>query len=299
MSQFDERSQTQYIGKIRVFLNMKCADFRAIIDAASKGNRIERHARPSVAVIETLESRVNAKAARCEASDTSFAERYCIARDYRGLSDAAVAKDLGLSREACRKWKIGRNLPMNMAALAGFLNVPLDWLVAGGETCLPANSHLGVRLGQEALKYRETLYGATLSLLTELDDGASVQETQVFIDHAVMSRQALSELARRAGGRWQLVQGQFEFAPWVCLVDVEPDLTRRLWTDEVEAMISEELASKPTVYAAWQSLARRCSEMGTEFPQKISLYKRLERLRKLKDKFGVYVPCQCKHLLGN
>jgi hypothetical protein len=114
-----------------------------------------------------------------------------------------------------------------------------------------------------------------------------------------MTHQPLGILARRAGGRWQIAQGQLEFAPWICLIDADAGLTRRFWTDEVEDIINKELAEKHTVYAAWQSLAQRCSEKGLEFPQKITLYKRLNRLRKLKDKFGVFVPSLNNLVTGN
>jgi hypothetical protein len=65
------------------------------------------------------------------------------------------------------------------------------------------------------------------------------------------------------------------FVPWVPIYKHE--LTHRHWPDEVEAIIGEELERHGTVYAAWQAIKQRCKEKGLAHPQKISLYKRVEK----------------------
>lgn len=286
MTQFDSNQQSSYVQKIRVFLKMKKQGFTQTAGLRNKEpichGRIPCYPKEAV---EALEFAANLKAIRCEANDTTLGERFRLARDYCGLSDSAVARNFGVSRELVRRWGVGLNRPTNLQALSAYLGVPLEWLEDGDSSVLPANSHVGVRLGNEAKRYREALYGMTVNLLAELDEGVSQLEAQALIEQTVMTHEAFSETARRAGGRWQVVQAQLLFAPWNALP--ERGLTRRLWSDEVEAMIEEELTTKHSVYAAWHSLKTRCETKGLAFPKMISLHKRIDQQRKRQEKFGV------------
>lgn len=290
MSQFDRYTDTEYVEALRAFMNISKRNFlreRGFVEdvEAPRRGRLPKY-KPEP--IKALEAEVNQKAARCEATDTTVGERYLIARDYMGLSDAQVARELGVSRELVRRWGLNIHRPSHMEALAELLHVPFDWLAEGGEENLPANSHLGVRVGDEAMLWREELYGMTQSVVSDLPDGADQEYGQATIEYAVFSNFELAQAARRAGGRWQLVNNTLLFAPWVPIP--EHGLSKRLWSDEVESMIQEELATKPSVYGAWESLRKRCEEMGLgpdEYPKRISLHKRVEKDRLRAEKYGV------------
>jgi hypothetical protein len=170
--------------------------------------------------------------------------------------------------------------------LAGILEVPLAWLNCGGAANLPANSHIGVRLGDEAKYCREKLYGLTTQLMLNLNEDMTESQMQSHLDHVVMSRPGLAIVARRAGGRWQLLHGVLQFAPWICIPE-RGGLARRFWSDEVEAIIAEELDSKPSVHGAWSAVRQRCEERGLAYPQKISLYKRLQNDRERANIYGI------------
>lgn len=289
MSQFDNYTTSGYVESLRQFLGMKKRNFQR--DAGLAPADTQRRGRlPSYPeeAIANLESQVNAKAARAEATDSTLGERFQIARDYKGFTDASVSREMGVSRELVRRWGLDINKPSDLPRLAEVLDVPEAWLESGDPKFLPANSHVGVRVGEAAMDFREQLYGMTTVVLADLPENASDSEAQAFLERAVFSRPWLAEAARRSGGRWQIVQGALLFAPWVPIA--EHGLTRRYWSDTVEAMIQEELASKPSVYAAWHSLKARCEAMNMnedEYPKLISLHKRIEKERMRAEKFGV------------
>ncbi len=292
MSMFDRYTLTEYVEALRVFLDISkrtfLKDHGFIESDAPRGPRSGRLTKYKDEPVKAVEDLVNQKSARCEAQDTSVGERYRIARDYLGLNDAQVARELSVSRELVRRWGSDIHRPSNMPALANLLNVPLAWLEEGGEHNLPANSHLGVRVGDEGKMWREQLYGLTQALVAEIPDNADEQYAQAFIEVNVYNKFVLAQAARRAGGRWQLVSNTLLFAPWVPIP--EHGLTKRLWSDEVEAIIQDELATKPSVYGAWAGLEQRCKALGLtedQYPKRISLHKRVEKERDRAEKFGV------------
>jgi transcriptional regulator with XRE-family HTH domain len=291
MSKFDTPVMAQKVQHNRVFLKYPKKDFMEMagLKPDQPGRKGRLPAYPAAALAK-LDVAVNRKAARVEAYDSTLAERIGLARDYQALRNAAVAKALGVSRELVRRWTCGINRPTNdrLPRLADILQVPLAWLQFGGEEHLPADSQLGVRVGDEAMNYREQLYGMTMGLLVEVDDDSSEADIQRFIDVAVLSRPQFAVAARRAGGRWQWVQGEFCFAPWVPLP--QKGLARRYWSDEVEAIIEEELAVNATISGAWKSLKQRCEAQGWSYPQKITLHKRLDKQRERRNKFGIIFP---------
>lgn len=289
MSQFDRYTTTEYVEGLRVFLNMKKQGFlqeAGLVRRKPGEHKGRLPGYPAEAVV-ALEDAVNAKAARCEATDTTLGERLRLARDYLGLGDAQIARQLGVSRELVRRW--GENIhyptPERLVQLAEALNVPEAWLVNGGGHNLSANSHIGVRVGEEAKTWREHLYSLELQVIAEIPDDADVAYAQAYIEDAVFSRPDLVQAARCAGGRWQSVGAALLFAPWVPIP--EHGLSRRYWSDEVEAMIQEEMATKPSVYGAWHALKKRCEALGLEYPKLISLHKRVEKERERAERYGV------------
>lgn len=290
MSQFDRYTVAEQVEAMRAFLNvgkrnfLREAGFVEDTDQSRKG-RLPRYKDEP---IKALQAQVNEKAARCEASDTTVGERYRLARDYVGLSDADVAREMEVSRELVRRWGKDIHRPSNIDKLAQLLNVPVQWLEEGGEELLPADSHLGVRVGDEAKFWREQLYARTQAVVGEIPEEEGEEYAQAYIEWTVFNRPEMAQAARRAGGRWQVVNNALFFAPWVPIH--EHGLSRRYWTDEVEAIIQEELASKPTVYGAWEAVRARCEAMGLtkeEYPKRISLHKRVERERSRAEEFGV------------
>jgi DNA-binding transcriptional regulator YiaG len=286
MSQFDSHSQSQYLENLRAFMHMKKQDFAET--AKLRPEQLGRKGRlPTypTASVEELENAANNKALFAESFETTVGERMRIARDYQKLSDAALAREMDVSRELIRRWGIGLNRPSNFSRLALVLNVPMEWLKFGRAINLPANSHIGVRVGAEAKKYREVLFGMTSAFISTIAENLSEENIQTFIENEVMSCPAFAETARRAGGRWQFISGQLKFAAWVPLA--ERGLTRRLWSDEVEVMIEEELSTKHSIYAAWRSLKTRCEIKSLSYPKMINLIKRHDRKRKWLEKFGI------------
>lgn len=296
MSQFDRYTVTEYVEAMRSFLGLNkrtfLKDFGFVQEGDDRKGRLKRESYGQNGVaseaVQAIEAMVNAKANRCEASDTTLGERYKLARDYLGYTDAYVAKLMGVSRELVRRWGADIHRPSNIAELAKELQVPVDWLAEGGEENLPANSHLGVRVGEEALLWREQLYGLTQAVVADIPDDQDEAYAQATIEWAVYNHFELARAARRAGGRWQVVSNTLLFAPWIPIP--EHGLSKRYWSDEVEAIIQEELANQPTVYGAWESLRQRCEAMGLgpdDFPKRISLHKRVEKERLRAEKFGV------------
>lgn len=290
MSQFDRYTTTEYVEAMRSFLDINKRNFLreyGLVDASDDQRRGRAPKYPE-APIRRLEDLVNQKAARAEAADTTVGERFRIARDYMGLNDAQVARELNVSRELVRRWGEDIHRPTVMPAIAELLHVPQAWLEEGGEANLPAHSHVGVRIGEEALNWREELYGLTQKVVADMQDGADEAYAQARIEWAVFNEFPLARAARRAGGRWQVVSNTLLFAPWVPIP--EHGLSKRFWSDEVEAIIQEELATKPSVYGAWEAVRARCEAMGLgedAYPKRISLHKRVEKERARAEKFGV------------
>lgn len=289
MSQFDAYTDTQYVQGLRRFLRLQKTDFLrnsglTDIPAAGRKGRLPRY---RSAAIQSLEGGANLKARRAETA-SDFAERYAIARDYKYLSNAEVARLLGVSRELTRLWSQGKCRPKDLSVLADALDVPLVWLELGGGSSLPADSHIGVRVGLDAMHFRERLFELTSALMAEIPDDADENQVRAFIEKSVRSTHLMANTARRAGGRWQLADGKFVFAPWVPIQ--EHGLTRRYWSDDVEAMIEEELASNSSVYGAWHQLKERCEAMGLskgEYPRLVTLHKRIANSRERAKRFGV------------
>lgn len=294
MSQFDKYTEAERVEALRVFLKLPKPGFQRELGLVKnpEEKRVGRLPGYDENGLREIERRANEKSALAEASGTSMGDRILLARDFKGFSDSDIAKapQLDVTRELVRRWRENINRPpeARLAALAVVLDVPVAWLVHGGAENLPANSHLGVRVGDEALLWRETLYSMVLPVVAELDDEVDDSYAQAYIEHAIMTRPELAQAARRAGGRWQVVGGALYFAPWVPIE--EHGLSRRFWSDKVEAIIEEELVAKPSIYGAWHAMKARCEAMGLsekEYPKKISLHKRVEKERARAEQFGV------------
>ncbi|WP_126223646.1 helix-turn-helix domain-containing protein [Burkholderia ambifaria] len=301
MSQFDRYTTTEYVEALRKFLNVSKRNFlreAGFVDeeAEPRKGRLPRYKEEPILALEEL---VNEKGARCEAPDSTIGERYRIARDYKGLSDAEVSRVLGVSRELVRRWGADIHRPSSLDKLSELLDVPQKWLEEGcGEDCqnLPANSHLGVRVGEESKFWREQLYNMTLSVLGEIpEETDDVSYIQAYVEWTVYNRPPMAQAARRAGGRFHLMEGVSDplFVPWVPIPPHETG--RQLWSDEVEAIIDEELVRQHSVYAAWAALKKRCDELGIpedQYPKRISLHKRVEKEKARMEKFGVDLNAQ-------
>lgn len=289
MSQFDRYSKSEYVDALRVFMGynkrtfLREHGFIKDLDEPRTG-RLPRY---EDAPVQALEASVNQKARDAETAE-DFGTRYRIARDYKGIGDIAVAKHLNLSRELIRRWGINQQRCTRMEEVAEFLDVPLAWLAEGGEDKLPPDSHIGVRVGEEGKNCREQLLGLTQAAVTRIPEEADEDFAQATIEWTVHNDPEFSKLARRAGGRWQMLNGMLMFSPWHPID--EYSMTRGRWSDDVEQIIQEELMAQPTVYKAWIALRDRCLAMGLsddQFPKKISLHKRVERERQRAEQFGV------------
>lgn len=289
MSQFDRYTQTEYVEALRAFMGYPKRTFLRDHGFITETRlpRSGRLPRYEDAAVRALEEKVNAQAKAIE-SATTFEECYLGARAYKGVSDLAVAQAVGVSRELVRRWSLGQHRCTRVAEVAEFLGVPEGWLAQGGQDKLPANSHIGVRVGEVSRDWRERLFGAMQGIVGELPEGSTEDYARAFIEWKIFNDKELSRISRWAGGRWQLADGMLLFSPWVPLPARES--MRRLWSDEVETIIAEELASKPSVYGAWKAVRERCLAKGlseNDFPKKISLHKRIEKEREQAQQFGV------------
>lgn len=290
MSIFDRYTSTEMVEGFRQFLGFRkngfLRDFGFLdADASPKRGRLPKY---KTEAVEALAMLVNEKAAKAEAPDTSLGERIRIARDYMRFTDADLAAKIGVSRELVRRWCENVNRPKHLAIVSAALEVPQLWLEAGGEAGLPASSCIGVRVGKTSLALREQLYAMTLVHLAQVPESADLHYVQAYLEWAVFNHRDMSKVARQAGGRWQVRGDALVFAPWVPICDHV--FSRRYWSDEVEEIIQEELASKRSIYAAWQAIKVRCETMGmsvNDFPKKISLYKRVDRENARIASFGV------------
>lgn len=259
MSQFNRYTATERVDVMRQFLGLSKRDFlkNAGFTPDDDKKRVGRLKGYKPEPIKALEEKVNAKSARCEATDTTIGERYQLARDFAGLTDAKVAQAMNRSRELVRRWGLNIHVPTELDALAQFLGVPLAWLEHGGEENLPADSHLGVRVGDEYKGYREQLYAIISNLYAteEINSGQDEDYQRAYIEWVVHNRPEVSRIARRAGGRWQVLNGMLV-----------------------------------SIYAAWAALERRCRALGykpSEYPKKISLHKRIDTEKARAEEFGV------------
>ena len=291
MSIFDAYTTAEAAEIKRQFLRLPKKDFlhnAGLVPASAKG-RPGRYARYSEKALGALDDQVNAKAARAETA-TLFAERLQLARDYQRTTDAEIGRAIGVSRELVRQWCSGRAYPRNTARLADILKVPEKWLVDGGVENLPADSQLGVRVGDEAMRERTVLRDLTETVLQTMPKGMEVAVIQAFLEEKVRTDVILSKLARRSGGRWQVNptirhDDTLCFAPWVPIH--QHGLSKRFWSDEVEALIADKLESGKSIYALWQDLKNKCEASGWDYPQKITLYKRISKERERARQYGI------------
>lgn len=286
MSQFFAYTQPEYIRKLRKFLGRSHPVVALLKRDDRNGAKGRAPNHPKLIVLE-LEKAVNELAARCEASDTSFQERFSIAAGYAGIKDAQLATVLGVSRQAVGSWRVGDAVPSSrMDALANALKVPVRWLQHGGKDFLPSNSHLGVRVGHAARTCREQLLGLEQEALSgQISDSASPQELNLFVDVLLSSDGAISHLARQAGGRWLVQNTSLVFVPWRPIE--AHGLKRRDWSDAVERLIENALSSNRSVYGAFQQIQQQCEDLGENYPQKVTLYKRIAREREREAAFGL------------
>lgn len=293
MSIFMKKTQSAYVEQMRRFLGMAKKGFLQRMHLVPTSVRIGKAYRFVPSALAQLEDLVNQKAMRVESPDSSLGERIRLARDYAFRTDADIGRSMKVSREMVRRWGLGKDMPTDLNALAEVLGVPLEWLISGDEKALKANSNLGARVGAQAQSCRENLRALTMQAVADLklSAGHSEQAIQSHLDKAVFENPEMASLARKAGGRWQSVGGMLVFAPWV---PVEKwTLTSRKWSDEVEAIIQEELRkSDQSIHKAWAQMSQRCKAMGLsedEFPRRITLFKRVARMRLRTERFGVNI----------
>jgi transcriptional regulator with XRE-family HTH domain len=271
MSFFAASNQAKHLGKVRDFLKDPKSGF-SVTSGAS---------------ITEIYELANAKSSSAEKIDSSFGERLLLAQAYLNMSSVKVARNLGVSRELVRRWRINKSRFLgDLSQLATLLNVPAKWLQFGGEEHLPANSHLGQRLGVQREDAKELLYSQTMSLISILPDDATENELMRAIELNIFASPSLSRLARRAGGRWQIQGGKLLFSPWT----PPPKKQQRIgkaWPIVTEDIIREELALKRSIYGAYSEIKARCENLGLVYPARITLHKRASSVKKRELDYGV------------
>lgn len=76
-------------------------------------------------------------------SAATFGDRLALARDRQGMSQAQLARRLGLRVQTVRNWEADRSEPRanKLQMLAGFLNVSMVWLMTGEGSGGPHADH--------------------------------------------------------------------------------------------------------------------------------------------------------------
>jgi transcriptional regulator with XRE-family HTH domain len=284
---FENDSKDSYLKAMVRFLRTSRAHFDR--EGGSSGDSQARRTRRAVTaeLLRSVEADVNQKSSRVESLDTTFGERYRLARDYVSLIDAEVARRLDVSREIVRQWSndLARPRVTRLAGLAMLLEVPVSWLESGSLSQLAANSRLGVRVGADRTVWKETLYALTVRYLGDCCDEVSEEKCNEFIGVAIDSMEEMKNVARKAGGRWLMAAGRLVFCAWRPLKYKGPK--RRLWPAETELIIEAELSRNGSTYAAWQVIRERCTEAGLPYPKRVTLHKRVQRKRAHEERFGV------------
>lgn len=284
---FDKDSKESYLKAMLRFLRTSRAHFD--LEGGGSGGGKARRARRVVTseLLRLVEVEVNKKSSRVESLETTFGERYRLARDYVGLADAEVARRLDVSREIVRRWsnELARPRVTRLAELALLLEVPVSWLEAGALSQLAASSRLGVRVGADRTVWKETLYALTVRYLGDCCDEVSEEKCNEFVEVAIDSMEEMKNAARKAGGRWLMAAGRLVFYAW--RPPKSEGRKRSLWPDQTELIIETELGRSRSTYAAWQAIRERCTEAGLPYPKRVTLHKRVQRKRAREERFGV------------
>ena len=106
------------------------------------------------------------------ADDMEFSQRLYELRRKAGLSQEGLADLVGVTRQAVQKWEAGNSRPdmENLAALARYFNVTLDWLITGQESGsnpiqerpVVVENHYHYSSWQYEYKSRKALFGIPL-----------------------------------------------------------------------------------------------------------------------------------------
>ncbi len=287
-------TRSDYIGKLRKFLRLSPREFTAKF---FPGEPVSGRRTYSDKLIIELEAAANEKAARCERSDTQVGERLALAMAYSDdiPTPTALAQKVGVSRELARRWvgQLQEVTPARIPRLAEVLKVPEGWLLNGGQASLPADSILGLRVGEENLQAREDLFALTQKKYAKGKHSKKKKPADepymiAYLESCVKTDAKMKILARRCGGRWHYIMGKPVFAPWI--PTIARDSWRMDWSDEVEQIIVEELRRAPTVFLAWERMKERCEAKGygpQQYPKKVTLDRRVgQEAKRIRD-YGV------------
>ena len=96
-------------------------------------------------------------------------EIYCRLRDERGLKDADVVRETGITKSTFSDWKSGRSKPKNdkLQKIADYFGVTVDYLMTGKEKHSPKELPLTPRDQRDIAKDLKNI----MDKLTSGDDG--------------------------------------------------------------------------------------------------------------------------------
>ena len=94
-------------------------------------------------------------------------EIYCKLRDKKGLKDADVARETGITKSTFTDWKNGRSIPGNekMKKIADYFSVSLDYLLTGEKTEIPGFEPEHLELIELYSKLKKEQKSAVMNLL--------------------------------------------------------------------------------------------------------------------------------------
>lgn len=105
-------------------------------------------------------------------------ERYCEARDKKGLKDAHVAEATSIGRSTFSDWKSGRSTPKpeKLQKIADYLGVSVEWILTG-------ESPTGYYYNEDAMQIAQEIYqNKDLHMLFDMTRDATADELRDFAE---------------------------------------------------------------------------------------------------------------------
>ncbi len=108
-------------------------------------------------------------------------ERYCMARDSKGLKDANIASGTNIGKSTFSDWKSGRSVPKSdkLHKIAEFLDISFEWLSTGEEK----EDSSGYYLNDETAEIAQNIFeNKELRLLYDAARDAQPEDIQTAYD---------------------------------------------------------------------------------------------------------------------
>ena len=295
MSYFNKnKGYADYSERMRMFLGYSVREYRQIFDFRKEDENSGRGRFFNNVYnngISSVESACNQKS-NLDKQSIHISQRLMFAISYeRKQSMQRLRGALQVSHVTLSNWIHGKSDPNNsqIMVIADALGVPSAWLKTGNTDFLPADSVIGQLVGPALKESKQEFLDLTRRLLRKEFKGV-LRETDVLIikkrieDYICEDIDART-LARKCGGRWffinkqNLIEDEYVFAPYATDMQFGERLDLRPWPNEVEEIIKELLIKTGSISKAYPKIEDTCTAKNLPYPQRVTLYKRMKRLK--------------------